>query len=461
MLNTIKSSIGVVGLAVMGANIARNFASKEYKTSVYNRTFARTQELVNEFPDHLDGFEELKDFVESLELPRKIIVMVKSGQPVDELIIELLKYVDQDDIIIDCGNSYWKDTQRRQEQLKHKVHFIGCGVSGGSLGALHGPSIMPGGEKHVVDQLLPYLRHVVAKDFLLNPCVSNIGEGAAGHFVKMVHNGIEYALMQSIAEIYNILRSNKYSNEHMRIVFSKLNQGNLQSYLLDITEDILESKIENGDYLLDLVLDKAESKGTGGWTVISAIELGVSIPSLSSALFARYANSQDHITTMIHPIYENLSSQDNLDSTIDEFSKILELNFFASYIQGFELIQKASDEYSWKVDIHEVLRVWEGGCIIRSQMISTLQSYIKLNKTLQIDFLTKYAQYIPKIRHFISQTRVSMATTNASLDYILTFLAPRLPTNLIQAQRDYFGEHTYVRIDSGDTVTGGWNKSKG
>lgn len=461
MSNLPKSTIGVIGLAVMGANLARNFASKGYQTSVYNRTFTRTQEFVNEYSDHLIGFETLPDFIDSLELPRKIIVMVKSGQPVDNIITELLQYIDREDIIIDCGNSHWKDTQRRQQQLMHKAHFVGCGVSGGSLGALHGPSIMPGGDKRIVEQLLPYLYNVSAKDFNSNPCVTNIGSGGSGHFVKMVHNGIEYALMQSIAEVYDILRSKQVSQEQIRVIFGRLNQGNLQSYLLDITEDILESEVENDNYLLDLVLDKAENKGTGGWTAISAIELGVYIPSLSSALFARYGSSQDRITKKINRIYENLDSRGILDNIVDDLSKLLELSFFASYLQGLDLIQKASDEYSWKVDLNEVLRIWEGGCIIRSQMISTLRSYTKFDRNLKADFLNKYAEHIPKVRHLTAQIKIPMATTNASVDYILTLLASHLPTNLIQAQRDYFGEHTYVRIDTGETVTGGWNKSQG
>jgi 6-phosphogluconate dehydrogenase len=461
MLNLPKSTIGVIGLAVMGANLARNFASRGYQTSIYNRTFSRTQELVFDHPDHLQGFEELKKFVESLELPRKIFIMVKSGQPVDDIITELLQYTDRKDIITDCGNSYWKDTQRRQEQLRHKINFVGCGVSGGSLGALHGPSIMPGGVSHVVDSLLPYLQHVAAKDFESQPCVANIGEGAAGHFVKMVHNGIEYAIMQSIAEIYDILRSKQNNNEQIRTVFSKLNQGSLQSYLLDITEDILETQTQEGVYLLDLVLDKAENKGTGGWTAISAIELGVSVPSLSSALFARYASNRDDNPTNTQQVYQKLDDQGISDHAVYNLSKLLELGFFASYLQGLELIQKASDKYDWKVNINEVLRVWEGGCIIRSQMISTLQYYTKPNPYLQRDFITKFAEHIPKARHLIAQTKAPMATNNASLDYILTLLAPNLPTNLIQAQRDYFGEHTYIRTDTGETVTGGWNKSNG
>jgi 6-phosphogluconate dehydrogenase len=460
MLNSTKSSIGVIGLAVMGANLARNFASNGYQTSVYNRTYSRTQELVTEHPDNLLGFEGLKGFVESLELPRKIILMVQSGEPVDDMIRQLLQYTDRHDTIIDCGNSNWKDTQKRQDQLKHKVHFVGCGVSGGSLGALHGPSIMPGGDPKVVDQLLPYLGHVAAEDFQLQPCVANIGHGAAGHFVKMVHNGIEYALMQSIAEVYDILRSKRINQKHIRNIFSKLNQGNLQSYLLDITEDILESKTEDGKDLLELVVAKAENKGTGGWTAISAIELGVSVPSLTSALFARYSSKYSRSLQVSKD--NKISSIDQIsDIVVDDLAKMLELSFLSCYLQGMDLIQKASDEFDWKVEIDDVLRVWEGGCIIRSQMISTLKSYLKLNEMTKHQFLTKYAEHVTKIKHFIVQIKVPIPVTNSSIDYLLTLITDSLPTNLIQAQRDYFGEHTYVRTDTGETVTGGWNKSNG
>jgi 6-phosphogluconate dehydrogenase len=460
MLNSTKSTIGVIGLAVMGANLARNFASRGYQTSVYNRTYNRTQELVHQHPDHLIGFEYLSDFVNSLELPRKIIVMVKSGQPVDEVVTELLQYIDREDIIVDCGNSNWMDTQKRQDQLKHKVHFIGCGVSGGSLGALHGPSIMPGGDKKIVDHLLPYLQKVAAKDFDSGNCVTNIGSGGAGHLVKMVHNGIEYALMQSIAEVYDTLRSKHINQEHIRIIFSKLDQGNLQSYLLDITEDILESKTDDGRDLLELVVAKAENKGTGGWTAISAIELGVSVPSLTSALFARYSSKYSRSLPVSKD--NKISSNDQIpDIVVDDLAKMLELSFLSSYLQGMDLIQKASDEFDWKVNIDDVLRVWEGGCIIRSQMISTLKSYFKLNEMTKHQFLTKYAEHIPKIKHFIVQIKVPLPVTNSSIDYLLTLIADSLPTNLIQAQRDYFGEHTYVRTDTGETVTGGWNKSNG
>jgi 6-phosphogluconate dehydrogenase len=455
-----KSAIGVIGLAVMGANLARNFASKGYKTSVFNRTFTRTQELATQHPENLVGFEHLEEFVQSLELPRKIIIMVKSGQPVDEMIQDLLPYLDDEDIIVDCGNSNWKDTARRLEELKDEVHFVGCGVSGGSLGALHGPSIMPGGDKQVVDHLLPYLQAVAAKDFQLHPCVVNVGQGASGHFVKMVHNGIEYAIMQAIAEVYDILRSYKVSQEEIRSVFSKLNQGGLQSYLLDITEDILETKAENDEYLVDLVLGKAENKGTGGWTAISAIELGVSVPSLSSALFARYASSSDRFSTPIKQ-KQVFSSDVISEKMVDSLIKTLEIGFFASYLQGLDLIQKASDDFGWEVDLHEVLRIWEGGCIIRSQMISTLQSYILFDKSIKNDFLGKFNQNIPAVKQIVHDLQIPLPVTSASIDYLVTLLTPTLPTNLIQAQRDYFGEHTYVRTDTGETVTGGWNKSRG
>ena len=247
-LNNSKNQVLIIGMAVMGKNFAKNFASKGVKTAVYNRSFNKTEELLAEKNPNLEGFADLKDAIDSLELPRKIFLLVKSGEATDETIEQIIPFLDENDILVDCGNSHWKDTQRRQKYLESKnIEFVGSGISGGSEGALHGPSLMPSGKKEVVDHLLPFLEKVAATDFSGRKCVTNVGNGASGHFVKMVHNGIEYAIMQGIAEIYDILRYNSYSNEEIHNVFAELNQGELKSFLLDITVKIFETKDNFGE----------------------------------------------------------------------------------------------------------------------------------------------------------------------------------------------------------------------
>ncbi len=453
-----QSSIGVIGLAVMGANLARNFASRGFQTSVYNRSYEKTQELVEHHPNNLVGTKTLEEFVDSIASPRIIIMMVKSGQPVDDLIAELKTIINPEDILVDCGNSNWKDTGRRQMDLFQICNYVGCGVSGGSLGALYGPSIMPGGERDVVDKLIPFLMPASAKDFGGKPCVTHIGAGASGHFVKMVHNGIEYGLMQGIAEIYNILRNMGMKHEQMREVFGRLNHGNLQSYLLDITEDILESKSPDGKHLLELVDDKAGSKGTGGWTVESGIEYGVDVSVLSAALFARFASSSlrfPHEISNPQPYDEDQFD----DALIEVLHQTLELVFFACYNQGIELIQTASGENDWGVSVDETLRIWEGGCIIRSQMISTLRTYLRFGELEKIEYIHLHIDRISRLVRKLAHVTAPKPVISASIDYILTLTSLHLPTNLIQAQRDYFGEHTYLRTDTGLVTTGGWTKN--
>jgi 6-phosphogluconate dehydrogenase len=453
-----SSHIGVIGLAVMGANLARNFASRGFKTSIFNRSYEKTQSLLDQHGHNLAGFENLEEFVQSLQTPRKIILMVKSGQPVDDLIAELKPFIEVGDILVDCGNSNWHDTERRQKALYGVCHYVGCGVSGGSLGALYGPSIMPGGDKDIVTQMLKYFEPAAAKDFMGKPCVSLIGHGPAGHFVKMVHNGIEYGLMEGIGEIYGLLRGMGMNHEQMRVVFGRLNHGNLQSYLLDITMDILETKLSDGNYLLDLVDHVADSKGTGGWTVESAIELGVNVQTLSAGLFARYATSEERYPQNVSKTIE-FDEEEMTDELIENLHNTLEFVYLSCYLQGIRLIEKASIQYRWDVSLDEVLRVWEGGCIIRSQMISTLRKILTFNLDEQTQYyhlhLEKLFYVMRKLTHYPHPKPV----IHSSFDYILTLTASELPSNLIQAQRDYFGEHGYKRIDQDGNFTGQWVKN--
>lgn len=468
-----KSNIGVIGLAVMGANLARNLASKGYRVNVYNRTFNRTGEVVkiwNETKEKLSvegsegdlvSCESIEQFVASLELPRKIILMVKSGQPVDDFIQTLRPYVQRGDIILDCGNSNWKDTQRRQsEMLKYGVEFVGCGVSGGEEGALYGPSIMPGGSIISVNHVLPLLETIAAKDFEGKPSVTNVGLSAAGHFVKMVHNGIEYGIMQGIAEIYDNLRHKNYSNTEISEFFDKINHGKIESYnnapriklesfLIDITVKILQRKDDLSEsFLIDKIKDEAKAKGTGSWTVEAGLELGSYIPTLAAAVFARTGSARNQGFKVITKQYE---TEEYGDREVLEmiFALCLETIYIACFLQGIDLIDKANKEYNWKIDLKEVLRIWQGGCIIRTKLLDEIWNIwqSKLDLTKRIDALSFSAGF----NHMLP-----CPVIHSSLDYFQTLISEKLPTNLIQAQRDFFGAHMYTRIDKDGVFGGGW-----
>jgi 6-phosphogluconate dehydrogenase len=446
------SDIGVIGLGVMGANLARNFAAKNY--TVYNRTHSKTTELILEHGNHLVGYESIGDFVQSLCVPRKIVLMVEAGSGVDAVIAELLLYIDKQDIIVDCGNSRYSDTATRMQRLDGTVRYVGCGVSGGSQGALLGPSIMPSGEQSALQEILPFLEAIAAKDFEGKPCVTEIGKGASGHFVKMVHNGIEYGLMQAISEVYAFCRCLGYTQQEMIDVFGTLNTGLTQSYLLEITEKILQTKDSEGDtYLLDMVSPIAHSKGTGGWMVQAAIDLGVGVSIIASSVFARFAstaslpNSQQNLQTQAS------KTRPNID--IEQIQKALESVFLVCFVQGLELIHTASNTHKWDVDICEVLRIWQGGCIIRSQVLLTLTSlYNKAGELNQaeLNMLLNTAE----VKQVVDSATIPIPVFSASYQYMQMISHGLFGTNLIQAQRDYFGSHTYRRIDKAGDFTGGW-----
>ncbi|MEI6728587.1 MAG: NADP-dependent phosphogluconate dehydrogenase [bacterium] len=471
-----QNKIGLIGLAVMGANLAKNFASKGVSISVFNRTYSKTLTEVESWNNErevlidqakkntpwfeknlenheyrLEGFENLEAFVKSLERPRKVIIMVKAGQPVDDVITELLSFLEPGDCIIDCGNSNWQDTLRRQTELEAKgYNFIGCGVSGGEQGALKGPSIMPGGKKDAVNEVLPLLEVVSAQDFKGNPCVVNVGTSASGHFVKMVHNGIEYAIMQGIAEIYDILKHNDLSNDDIGKVFESLNKGMNKSFLLDITVEIFKTKDNLADgYLLDKIQNRAGAKGTGKWTVEAAMNLGVFTPSISMAVMARIGSSRNQgFENAQHPEnqYIPYPEKDVYDKML---FKAMEGLYLSAYLQGLDLIVKANVEFDWNIDLAQVIRIWQGGCIIRSKMLENL--YQKWTQQLNL------SNEITGLDFIVSSNLLRpFLVLHASLDYLLTVGCLNLPTNLIQAQRDYFGSHTYGRNDREGVFTGGW-----
>jgi len=484
-MSSSKSKIGVIGLAVMGKNLAKNFASRNILTSVFNRSPQKTRDLLEEKNPDLIGFENLEDFVQSLEKPRKIILMVKSGSPVDSFIEKLYPLLDQEDIIIDAGNSNWKETNQRiealsqgkiyslQEAIKGKleekkvIHFIGCGVSGGEEGALKGPSIMPGGDAKSVQNLLPLLEKVAAADFSTGKCVKNIGLGASGHFVKMVHNGIEYAIMQIIAEVYDIFRLYSFSNQEIQKHFQKINQGNLEGFLMEITTDIFGAKDlkDSSSFLVDKIMDVAKAKGTGAWTVEAAMEFGVAAPSIASSVFARTLSARNQSYNInqksLNHINKFCKSDFEKHFDIHQLKLILEEVILSCYLQGLDIINQANQEKDWQINIQEVARIWQGGCIIRCRLLEDLPKYFEKNgDKLELNFASKIAdsEYQKAWQNLIAlKFFVPTPVLDSTFNYLLGLANKKLPTNLIQAQRDFFGAHTYKRVDQEGVFSGGWN----
>jgi 6-phosphogluconate dehydrogenase len=458
------SRIGIIGLGVMGGSMAQNFAHKAVRCSVFNRTYNKTTDLIKKTPNHLIGFETIEKFVESLESPKKILLFVNSGSAVDTILETLKPLLNKTDIVVDCGNSNWLDTAKRQQTYLNFFHLVGCGISGGKTGALNGPSIMPSGDIESVENLLPILKQVAAKDFAGNRCVTNIGKGESGHFVKMVHNGIEYAIMQGIAEIYDILKYRGVGNLEIQNIFRGFNQGNTQSYLLDITVDILGKKDNFGTgYLLDRIKDSAKSKGTGAWSVSAGLEYGVAIPTIAAAVFARLESSRNQ--SFIRNLDIDLQDDTHKDlvvektishSTKESLYRTLELIFVTSYLQGLDLIAQANKTNKWGVEIKEVIRVWQGGCIIRSQMLGSLYMYFDNDKTLKVNLLHEIYHNLDHLKLISHKSLTAKPIIHSIQDYYEVMFAKSLPTNLIQAQRDYFGSHGYERTDKNGVFSGGW-----
>ncbi|MBD3270329.1 NADP-dependent phosphogluconate dehydrogenase [Candidatus Peregrinibacteria bacterium] len=451
------NKIGVVGLGVMGSNLARNFAGKGFKTAVYNRTYSKTEALIDDYgSETLLSYQKLKDFVASLERPRRIIMLVKAGSAVDSVIESLKPYLEKDDIIIDGGNSLFTDTMRRSAELqKEGLHFVGLGVSGGEEGALNGPSLMPGGTIHSWQNLKPALEAIAAKDFDGKPCTTHIGENGAGHYVKMVHNGIEYAIMQLMSESYDYLRKVcATSNQKIADIFEKFQTGKLNSFLFEISLPILR-KIddETGKPLLDVITDTAEQKGTGTWTSISAFELGVPAETINSAVLARYISRDREARGKLSEIYQNNPVKCEFIDT--EMENSLYLAIMLAYIQGFELIRSAAEEYGWNINFAEVSRIWQGGCIIRAEMLRELNKIFERNGNISNllfapeiqEIMHKYYADLEKFLIKTIENRVPVPCFSASNNYFLSITSKELPANFIQALRDSFGAHTYRRKD--------------
>jgi 6-phosphogluconate dehydrogenase len=467
-----KNYIGLIGLAVMGQNLALNIARNGFSVSVYNRTPERTKEFIEKRvkEEKIDPYYDLKSFVESLEKPRKIILMVKAGQPVDEMIQELLPYLEPGDLIIDGGNSYFRDTSRRIRELKDKgILYLGMGVSGGEYGALHGPSLMPGGTKEAYKLVEEMLLKIAAKTED-GPCCTYVGDDSAGHFVKMVHNGIEYAIMELIAEIYDIMRKVlNMPSEEIGKVFESWNNGELNSFLMEISYKIMRVKDEEtGKPIVEIILDKAEQKGTGKWTAQTALDLGIPTPTLNMAVEARiishFKDLRVELSKTLPVSKESISL--NREEILKDLEKALLFGVFISFSQGLWLIDEASKVLNYNIDLSEVLRIWKGGCIIRAKILNFLREIIKENpqnanllaSEKTVNFLKDKIESVKKISDIGKRSGISLLCLNSALDYYFALATENLPANLIQAQRDFFGAHTYERIDKEGIFHTEWEK---
>ncbi len=374
-----QATIGVTGLAVMGRNLARNIARHGHTVAVHNRTTEKMQSLVDEHGDEGEfvACESLEDFVAAIEKPRAIIVMVKAGGPTDAVIDDLVPLLEEGDIVVDCGNAHFEDTRRRQAALKeHGLHFMGAGVSGGEEGALNGPSIMPGGSDHAYERLGPIFESIAAQ---VNdePCCTHVGPDGAGHFVKMVHNGIEYADMQLIAEAYDLLRHRlDLSPADIGEVFKEWNEGDLESFLIELTAEVLGQDDASGKPFVDIVLDQAEQKGTGRWTVQSALDLGVPVTGIAEATFARaisgHADQREAVRGAFADLTTSPEAVTDRDQYVDDVRRALYASKVIAYAQGFDQIQAGSDEHEWGVDPGAMARIWRGGCIIRARFLDRI-----------------------------------------------------------------------------------------
>ena len=459
-LNTPKSEIGLIGLGVMGTSLARNISSKGYQISLFNRYVLDKEEdvalkAVGNFRELTDAlpFDDLSLFVDSLASPKKVLLMVNAGDPVDEIIAQLLPLLSDGDVILDGGNSYFKDTARRQKLCQgFGIHFMGCGVSGGEEGALKGPSIMPGGSRQGFELVKDILYAIAAKNESGEICCDYIGEGGSGHFVKMIHNGIEYAEMQLIAEVYSHLRfDRRKSLDDIADIFESWNADEEASYLLEITIDILRFKDVDGLPLLDKISDAAGNKGTGSWTTIIACEMGVAIPGISSALFARYLSSfkADRVK------YNSLFAPENVEIIVDinDIKNTYTMARILNHYQGVRLITEASEKNKWAIDLAALFRTWSGGCIIRSKLLQRLRQDINScdNDLLLIPFVATFIESnlknIKKTMSLFALSDQPYPTLNSNLDYLKYLTQASSNANLLQAQRDYFGAHTYQRID--------------
>lgn len=470
MLQYLRSvhQLGLIGLGTMGANLARNAVSRGVKVAVFNRTREKTDAFVAEH--HSEGefvhCLSLKDLVKALKKPRPILLMVQAGAAVDSVLEELLPLLDKGDIVIDAGNSRYRDTERRQTLCKEKgITLIGMGVSGGEEGALKGPSMMPGGDKKAVETMLPLLQEMAADDGRGGKCVAYMGPGGAGHFVKTVHNGIEYAAMQLIAEVYDVLKSiGGFSNEQLAETFEAWNTlPELSSFLVEITGAIFR-KHEGKGHLLDVIRDKGGQKGTGKWTVEAAMEYGASIPTIMAAVDMRILSSAEDLRTAGKILPHHIDIHDPLPRPLKLRSlcaSALELSVLLAYRQGFHILERASAAEAWDLDLSETARIWRGGCIIRSGMLGMFQGMFSKKPEAHRDaiiarFSGERQVDLRRIVSIAALRGVPLPALSTSLAYLDALHREWLPQNLVVAQRDFFGAHGFERSDKNGNFHGDW-----
>ena len=466
-----QTDFGVIGLAVMGRNLALNVASRGYSVSVYNRTASRTEEFAKEADGAtITATYTLEDFVESLSVPRKILLMVKAGDPTDAAISALLPLLSREDIVIDGGNAHYADTERRADSAASAgILYLGTGISGGESGALHGPAIMVGGSEYAYNEVRPILEAIAARS-PQGPCCAFFGPGSAGHYVKMVHNGIEYAIMQALAEVYDLMkRGPGLTPAEMADVFGEWNGDDLGGYLVEITEKILRRvDPETGDALVELILDTAAQKGTGKWSSQSALDLGSPAPTIAAAVFARILSSlktervaaEGFLSEPPQPTTEDLGVEDLYGAAL--------LTIVSAYSQGLRQLRDASLEREYGLDLAEVARVWMGGCIIRAKLLDPIRAAFAAKPSLPFlllaePFRTMWDQHQAGLRRtvvFAHQHGFPVPAIGSALDAADSYRTGRLPANLLQAQRDFFGAHTYQRIDQEGVFHTEWEASE-
>ena len=456
-----KADIGLIGLAVMGENLVMNMESKGFTVAVYNRSTEKVTKFVEGRAKgkNIIGTYSLKELADNLEKPRKVMMMVKAGQPVDDFIEKLLEVLEPGDIIIDGGNSHFPDTERRTKYVESKgLLYVGSGVSGGEEGALNGPSLMPGGSPAAWPSVKPILQAICAKVEDGSPCCDWVGNGGAGHFVKMVHNGIEYGDMEVICEAYQIMKDILgLSADELHDVFAEWNKGVLDSYLIEITTEILSHKDEDGTPLVDKILDTAGQKGTGKWTAISALDEGVSLTLIGEAVYARclFAMKEERVAAskvLTGPVPK---FEGDKKAFIEDVMNALYASKIVSYAQGYTLMRTAAKTYGWDLNYGGIALMWRGGCIIRSQFLGEIKKAFDKNPELQNlmlddyfkDAITKAQDGWRRVCATAILNGVPAPAMNAALNYYDGYRSDRLPANLLQAQRDYFGAHTYERVD--------------
>ena len=456
-----QADIGVIGLAVMGENLILNMESKGFTVACYNRTVEKVDAFLagRAKGKKIIGCHSLEELVRVLKKPRKVMLMVKAGKPVDDFIEQLLPLLDDGDIIIDGGNSNFQDTIRRTAYVESKGKlYIGTGVSGGEEGALRGPSIMPGGSPAAWPHVKPIFQKIAAKTDRGEPCCEWVGENGAGHFVKMVHNGIEYGDMQMICETYHLMKSGLgMSNEQMHQVFAQWNEGELNSYLIEITRNILAYKDKEGNYVVDLILDAAGQKGTGKWTVIAALDSGQPLTLIAEAVFARCLSALKEERAAASKVLKGPQGgvAGNRQQLVDDLRQALYASKIVSYAQGYQLMRAAAAEYKWNLNYGGIALMWRGGCIIRSIFLGKIKEAFDRNPNLTnllldpffSDAVQKAQASWRRVVTAAVQMGIPVPAMSAALSFYDGYRCERLPANLLQAQRDYFGAHTYERVD--------------